>query len=520
MIVRRLLSLLLGSVLAAPLTAQAPRLGTISFPTSGSPPAQERFIEGVLFLHSFEYESAARAFRAAQEIEPDFAMAYWGEAMTYNHPLWGQWDDSAASGALGRLGETPAARRAKAGTERERMYLEAVEALWADGPKPQRDTAYAEAMERLVHAFPDDDEARAFHALSLLGLSGTTRVFPSYMRAAAVAGEIFRDHPDHPGAAHYLIHSFDDPIHAPLGLPAARAYSGIAPDAAHAQHMTTHIFLALGMWDEVVSQNTIAADLTHWGPGHYTAWLGYGLLQQGKYDGAREHLERARGEMRTPPPAGQRGYLASMRAHWLVITERWTDPVASWEIDLTGAGAVSRAIDTFVVGWAALQTGNAAAARTRLAELESMRATAAEGREGAYGGNADRIAVLATELEAGLSLAAGDTDAGLRALRAAARMEDGLPLEFGPPDIVKPSHELLGETLLGLGRAGEAQTAFERALALAPNRALSLAGLARAAAAAGNAAARDRALATLRETWDEAEAGIAWAELLTQVGMR
>ncbi len=519
MLARPLVTLLAGIAVAAPLAAQAPRLGTVSFPTSGSPAAQERFIEGVLFLHSFEYGSAARAFREAQELEPGFAMAYWGEALTYNHPLWGEWDDEAAAAALGRLGATPAARRAKAPTERERMYLEAVEALWAEGPKPARDTAYSEAMERLARAYPDDDEARAFYALSLIGLSGTTRMFPSYMRAAAVAEEIFRDHPNHPGAAHYLIHSFDDPIHAPLGLPAARAYSAIAPDAAHAQHMTTHIFLALGMWDEVVSQNTIAADLTTWGPGHYTAWLGYGLLQRGQYDGARGHLERAHREMRTPPPVGQRGYLASMRAHYLVVTERWTDPVASWEIDLRDASPLVKAIDSFLLGWVALRSGHTATAQARLADLESLRATS-EGGEGAYRGNPDRIAVLALELDAGLALAQGDSGMGLALLDSATRIEDGLPLEFGPPDIVKPSHELLGETLLDLGRAAAAQTAFERALALAPKRALSLAGLARAASAAGDHAARDKALATLRDVWDGAEPGIAGADLLTQVGMR
>jgi hypothetical protein len=246
--------------LSTPLAvAQAPRLGTITFPNSGAPAAQEPFIRGVLYLHSFEFGPAAAAFREAQQADPGFALAYWGEAMSYNHALWGEWDDDAAHAVLERLGPTAEARRATAPTHREQMYLDAVEALWAGGPKPQRDTAYAHTMEQLVRAHPDDDEARAFWSLAILGLSGTTRVVPSYMRGAAIAQEVFERNPDHPGAAHYLIHSFDDPTHAPLGLPAARAYSRIAPDAAHAQHMTTHIFLALGMWDDVVSQNEIAA---------------------------------------------------------------------------------------------------------------------------------------------------------------------------------------------------------------------------------------------------------------------
>ena len=137
-------------ILSLPAAAQAPRLGTIDFPTSASGDAQAAFVEGVLFLHSFEFTSAGAAFRRAQAADPGFAMAYWGEAMTYNHPLWGEWDDVAARAVLGRLGATPEARRARAPTHREQMYLAAVEALWADGPKPVRDTAYAEAMERLV----------------------------------------------------------------------------------------------------------------------------------------------------------------------------------------------------------------------------------------------------------------------------------------------------------------------------------------------------------------------------------
>ena len=484
-----MLALCLTSSVSA---AQSPRLGTITFPTSGPPAGQAHFIRGVLFLHSFEYGSAAQAFREAQQAAPDFAMAYWGEAMTYNHPLWGEWDEQAARGALGRLAPTPEARRARAPTERERMYLDAVEALWAEGPKPERDTAYSLAMERLVSAFPDDDEARTFHALSILGLSGTTRVFASYMRAAAVAQQVFSRSPDHPGAAHYLIHSFDDPIHAPLGLPAARAYSGIAPDAAHAQHMTTHIFLAQGMWDDVVSQNRIAAELTSWGPGHFTAWLHYGLLQQGKLRAAQEQLERSRSEMASPPRVGQRLYLLTMRAHHVIGTERWDDPSLGWSIDGTGIRGVVPALDAFVAGYAAVKRGDAAAARVRLAALRDSAAN-------------DRVRVMALELEAML---VDDRDRAIALLEEAAALEETLPLEFGPPDIVKPSHELLGEVLLEAGRPADAQRAFEGALRLAPKRALSLRGLGRAATRAGDHEAARRAWSTLLEIWHDADPGL------------
>src|SRR5256885_194621 len=237
----------LACLAAGPASAQAPRLGTIDFPTSGAPAARAPFIRGVLLLHSFEYGDAARAFREAQRLDSGFALAYWGEAMTYTHPVWNEQDGNAARAALQRLAATRDARRAKAPTRREQAYLDAVEILYGDGSKAVRDTAYSLAMGRLVARFPADREAKVFYALSLLGLNQGVRDVPSYLRAAAIVDTVFRENPNHPGAAHLLIHSYDDPIHAPLGLAPARAYSKIAPDAAHAQHMTTHIFLALGV---------------------------------------------------------------------------------------------------------------------------------------------------------------------------------------------------------------------------------------------------------------------------------
>jgi len=487
---------------AGPLAAQEPQLGSIEFPTSGSPAAQERFVEGVLWLHSFEYSSAATAFREAQEIEPDFAMAYWGEAMTHNHSLWQQRDRDAAVAVLARLATTPEARRAKATTEREKMFLDAVEALWAEGPKAERDTAYYYAMQDLAKKYADDPEAQAFYALSILGLSQAVRVFPSYMRAAAIAEEVFRANPEHPGAAHYLIHSVDDPIHAPLGLTAARAYSKIAPDAAHAQHMTTHIFVAMGMWDDVVSQNIVAAGLTGWWPGHYTAWLEYGYLQQGRLDTAQAHLGRAWRNLGDSPGEGRRAYMAGMRAHYLVNTQRWADPVIGWEIDLSDAGAVAKAKDAFALGYAALQRGDREAAAEHLVTISALTGS---DDTGWYGGNRTVSAILEAELEAMMLLADGAVDEALALMREATELEDAMPMEYGPPDVVKPSHELLGEMLAALGRPAEAQAEFERALALAPRRALSLAGLEDAAHMAGDHATAGRAHVALREVWHDAD---------------
>jgi tetratricopeptide (TPR) repeat protein len=494
------LALLVSAGVALP--AQAPRLGTVDFPTSAAPAAQAPFIRGVLLLHSFEYGEAAQAFREAQRLDPGFALAYWGEALTYTHPLWNEQDLSAARAILQRLGPTPGARRARAPTLRERAYLSAVEILYGDGSKAHRDTAFSLAMERLVARFPTDREAQVFYAASLLGLSQGVRNVPTYMRAAAILERVFRDNPDHPGAAHLLIHCYDDPTHAARGMPAARAYSKIAPGAAHAQHMTTHIFLALGMWDEVVSQNEIASGQDHaaWAPDHYTQWLGYGYLQQGRYDDALRHLELMRQNMNQ----GRRGpaVLAQMRAEYVVNTERWDSPSLRWNIDLTAVRARDAAVDAFVAGLSALKRGDRAGADRALMDLAAVN----QNRASAAGQARDRVPdVLEKELRALLRQADGAAGETIALMRAATALEDAMPAEYGPPAGVKPARELLGEILLQAGRPREAQREFARQLRVTPKRALSLLGLGRAAAAAGNRAVADQAYGELRVIWHRAD---------------
>jgi tetratricopeptide (TPR) repeat protein len=478
-------------VLLTPLRAQAPRLGTINFPTSLSGAAEDHFLRGVLYLHSFEYDAAAIEFREAQRLASGYVMAYWGEAMTYNHPVWDQQDRAAALAALGRLAPTSEERASKATDPRERIWLDAVETLYGEGRKVRRDTLYAAAMERLAAQFPDDPEAQTFYALSLMGMSQATRVVPTYMRAGAIALAAVAKNPDHPGAAHYVIHAFDDPIHAPLGLHAARAYSGIAPGAAHAQHMTTHIFLALGMWDDVVSQNVIASgdDRTKWKPGHYTAWLGYGLLQQGRFAESRRHLELVRQNMTPGDPPGRRGSLMLMRAYHVINAESWADTALFFAVDPAGASPEAVAADAFTRGYAGYQRGDLATARQQVEKLGGAQ-------------------VLRLELGGLLHLAQGDSAAGLAALIQATAIEDTLPMAFGPPDIVKPSHELLGELYLQLGRPADAKRAFQRSLALAPRRMRSLMGLHRAASAEGDAVVASQALSELRAVLAGADKGL------------
>ena len=496
-------------VTAATLPAQTPQLGVIQFPTSATGKAQEQFITGVLYLHSFEYPLAAAAFQRAERIQPDFVMAYWGEAMTYTHPVWNQQDVAAARAALARLGPTSAARAARARTPRERAYLGAVEVLYGEGSKPARDTAYSRSMQQLASAYPTDADAQAFYALSLLGLSQGAREVPTYMRAGAIAESLFDAHPKHPGAAHYVIHAFDDPIHAPLGLRAARAYSSIAPDAAHAQHMTSHIFLALGMWDETVHANEVATVATRdtttkwprWSCGHYGEWLQYAYLQQGRPAAASQLLEECRQQAVARPVPRMQNSLAVMRAQQLVDGD-WNGPAAHMDIDINKQPAGAQLFLNFGTAYAALKRGDTAAARTVIATL-SKNAAAPTGDADSY----DQICAL--ELQALLALKTGHAEQSLSTLRHAVAIEDSLPVDFGPPLDIKPPRELLAEVLLQLGHAADAQAELEHQLTRTPRRAATLVALAQAATAAGKTAVAEAANADLARVWHSAEPGIA-----------
>ncbi len=504
----RRFGLCIATVLAGfPAAAQnvplSPRLGTITFPTSGSAAAQAAFLQGVLFLHSFEYQSAERAFLKAQTLEPGFAMAHWGEAMTYTHPVWNEQDLSSGRGALERLGPVPEARRARAPTARERRYLEAVEALYGPGSKPRRDTLYAQVMERLVRENPDDLEAKTFFALALLGLNQGIRDTVTYLRAAPYADTVFRANADHPGAVHYLIHAYDDPVHAPLGLNAARAYARIAPDAAHAQHMTTHIFLAMGMWDDVVAQNRIAMRLQATLPGHYSSWLIYGLIQQGRYGMAQDLIAQLRRNLAGGGLHAQHGALVDMRAHYLLHSEDWRGLVFDQESSHDRMSLLGELTDGFTRGAIAYRRRDLSAL-TKAASEVAHRADALGEDRGAADPATMAGRVMARELSGMALFLGGSREEGVRALREATAIEDAMPMEFGPPAIVEPSHELLGWLLLEINPT-EAQAEFRRALALAPGRSRGLLGLARAAIATGNKPAAEQALDHLARNWAQAD---------------
>jgi tetratricopeptide (TPR) repeat protein len=266
--------------------------------------------------------------------------------------------------------------------------------------------------------------------------------------------------------------------------------------------MTTHIFLAMGMWDDVVSQNIIASgpDHAHWTAGHYTIWLGYGYLQQGRNDAARAHLEHLR---HNAGPTGGRGPLVHMRAAYLVNSERWSDSVAQWPLAPL-ASPMLRAVDAFTLGYAALKRGDLA----RAGEAASAIAKEVSANAGETTGD-PVIRILNLEMRAAIASARGRADSAVKLAREATRLEDALPLEFGPPIIPKPTHELAGEILLAGGKAAEAQREFTRALELTPGRARSLIGLARAASTAGDEPVARAAAQDLLRNWRSADASLA-----------
>ncbi|MGA7237213.1 MAG: hypothetical protein WBY44_16120 [Bryobacteraceae bacterium] len=504
------------AVLTLTAVAQERNLGHIDFPTSGSPEAQKHFIQGVLLLHSFEYADAKEEFQAASKLEPGFAMAYWGEALTYTHPIWVEQDANAGRAVLQRLGPNREARAAKAPTQREKGYLHAVELLYGEGDKVARDIAYSDAMDRLRQKYPDDLEAASLYAVALMGTCQHERQYPIYMRAAAVAEEVFAKNPQHPGAIHYLIHAYDDPVHAPLGLRAARVYGTVAGSASHAQHMPAHIFFAMGMWDDAIAANirSIAvADerIQRKGLGpearnyHSLLWLEYAYLQEGRN-------EEAHAVVADVTKSGGRG-LAMNRAIYALETGKADETLCR--------GDLSRS--PMLQGVAALNSCGLVAVRDRRLEdargaLQSIQKRLGDGNAAppqaampmAMSGHLpstesplDRktAEVMMQQLQAELWIADGKTDQALKLLAQTAAEEDALTFEFGPPMPLKPAHELYGEELLVAHRPKEAREEFERALAHAPKRAQSLRGLAKAEAAAGDADASRRSLDDLKTFW-------------------
>ena len=488
-------SVALVLALGRPIQAQFANVGSLDFPTSGSPEAQQHFLRGVAILHSFGWKQAIEEFQAAQRLDPDFAMAYWGETLCYNHPLFGNPDDDSPRAVLRRLGATPDERLAKAPTDREKGFLQAVEILWGEGDYGDRRVAYMEAMSRLHERYPDDHEVATFYAVALLSASRalgdqTSRL---EMRAGAVALEVFGANPDHPGAPHYAIHAFDDPIHAPLALPAALRYAEIVPAVAHARHMPTHIFIQHGMWDLVSTHNQSAYDAARdlWQPGdsvgdtvHPLDWGQYGDLQRGDYAKARTWIERLEMVARESDNAARAANsLPLLRARYVVETEEWkTFPV-------NGEASPHELLATAL---SAVRTNDVATAERAAEELEGRAES---------GGAQGRI--MHKEAAALVQLAKEQVDAATQLMDEAIEIAEGLRPPSGAASPIKPPYELYGEILLELDRPAEALEKFETSLLRMPNRARSLLGAARAAAKSGDRRTAQERHRTLMAIWQD-----------------
>ena len=518
---RFLLCMAALALIAAPTFAEEESdLGTVHFPNSGSEAAQAAFQRGVAALHSFWYEEAGEAFKNAQEIDPEFALAYWGEAVSHNHPLWSEQDISAARDVLKRFGDTRAERRAKTPTERERLYMDTVEVLYGPGDKYERDELYHQAMRRLAEAHPEDNEAQAFYALSYLGL--VRRGEPGFhrqMKAGAIVTDLFQREPNHPGAAHYVIHSFDDPEHAPLALEAANRYAEIAPEAHHAQHMPSHIFVQHGMWNRVSKSNDVAYNASaKWVDRknlsitkrdyHSLEWKAYADLQRGVYGDVVNAIAIVDAAVAETDDNRLRRISASMVARHAIETGRY-DAISLPKGDVDTSRYNSTANLLLAAGMKAFVEEDAAGATAAAKQLQALADKRAEDGEDYQ---ADSVRIQQHEVEALAAQIAGDTEGALKHAKAATKIEETQDPPSGPTYPMKPSHELYGELLLAAGKAEKARAQFETSLTRTPNRTASLLGLARAATALGDEDAANRAYATLQTFLTEADSDVAFLD--------
>jgi tetratricopeptide (TPR) repeat protein len=512
----RRLSLIIVAVLAtASLHGQTRGLGRVTFPNSGAAVAQADFLRGVAWLHSFGYEDAIDAFRAAQKADPAFALAYWGEAMSFSQPLWMFEEVDKGRAALAKLGKTGDERIAKAKTPREQGFMRAVEALFGAGSTAARAAAHAKEMARVAAENPADDEAQSFYALALLAtLPRGDASLPLRRQAGGIAEKVFARNPNHPGAAHYILHAYDHGTLVARSLPAARAYAKIAPAASHALHMPAHAFLQAGFWDEAALSDQASWDASvAWAKRrglpitsrdyHSLTWLQYEWTQQGRFSKTKEAIALVDQAMRAatgnrepgtgnPLHAGGHGYgegseigrgsteaalrndRGSMRARYIIESERWHE--------MKGQTTFDNIEELFALGLSAVNLGDAGRVQAVIGEFRKASAPSqpVELRE-----QAD---IMLRQMEALDLFAQGRHAEAFAMMDRVSAMEARMPKPIGRPFPVKPADELYGELLLQVNRPREAVTRFDRALARTPNRSRSLFGLARAYRNAGDAA--------------------------------
>ena len=476
---------LLGAFSTSAFSADLEQIGTFEFPTSASGEAQRHFTLGVGYLHSFGWKQARTEFRKAQEIDPDFALAYWGESLTYNHPLIPVLQDpDSPQDTLNRLGSTSEERSSKAPTNREKGFLRAAEAFaFTEGSLGDKRLAWMYAMLDLYEEFPEDREVIAFTAVAMLSgatVSKDNRVLNNFltesgteisMQAGAMAMDIFRENPNHPGAAHYIIHSFDHPTYAPLALSAAEKYASIAPAVSHARHMPTHIFIQHGMWDRVAEWNDSAflAGWDLWEPGdaagdqnHSSDWGQYGDLQRGNFDRSEMWINRASDVLANNPGDGRStGTLKTMKARHIIETENWetyelTDSLNSDEL--------------LALGLSAANLGDLDLAQAVADRLEDLSSQSPSNTT---------LNLISMEISALTMFKKGQEDEAVALLMEAVSVAENQSPPRGAASPLKPVHELAGDLLLAMGSHDKAAELYETSLGRMANRPRALLGAAR-----------------------------------------
>jgi hypothetical protein len=474
------------------------QLGVVAFPTSCAPAVQKPFERGVALLHSFWYEEAEKQFARIAEQDPGCAMAHWGLASSQYHQIWDRPKGARLEQGAAAIAR---ARALHAPTDRERGYIDALAAFYADAATrdhPTRAAAYTAAMEQLYRRFPADAEAGAFYGLALLASTPPNdETFANPTRAVQVLMPLLRAQPDHPGLAHYVIHACDNPTMAAQGLEAARRYATIAPSSPHAVHMPSHIFSRLGLWQESVQSNLASLDASRRADEqklggsdhalHAMQFLNYAYLQIGREDEAKKVVADALRFMREHQADAHHDhemadYFQYVRAHFpAMYALELRDWAAAAVLDPPAdAKPWVQAITYWARGIGAARAGRAADARRdaqRYSEL-TQRIRASNDAEYALG-----MDVPGDELRAWLAFAEGAAEEALGVMRTAADRQD----VRGKREVEIPAREMLADMLLLSNRPAEALAEYEASMRIDPNRFGGLAGAARAAELAGNA---------------------------------
>ena len=460
------------------------QLGSVNFPTSCSPDVQKSFKRAVALMHSFQYKQASDGFDDVAAKDKHCAMARWGQAIVIWHQLWDQPDEAKLKRGRKHIHD---AQKLGAKTDRENQFIAAVALFYAKGKKLDyraRAGSYSDAMGRLHEQYPDDTEAAAFYALSLLSWTPLeNKDFANRRKAIPILDKLFAEHPDHPGAAHYLIHAADRPQLAAMGLNAARRYAQIAPSSSHALHMPSHIFSRLGLWQDSINSNLAAAAAadksTRAGTGdasyefHAMDYLQYAYLQSGREKDAWRVVEEL-----DSVPGGTSEQRAEKKTYftgrYYFELHQWSDAAKLPVLEAASKDGKAGAYWTRAIG--AARAGDKAEAQKNLDKLTEH----PPGGED-YFDDSVLSWIQRQEAVAWVDFANGKNDEALKKLRAAADREDLRAPETGD----MPAREMLADMLMEMNRSGDALVEYEALLKESPNRFDGLYGAARAAEAAG-----------------------------------